>query len=280
MGDPLWLPEVLRAEGLTVREHGPHGSCPGWRGIGHGDMPGKQWGVMMHHTGDEPPYDAGPNVIAHHPSLGLCSQCHLGRDGVWTICGAGIAWHAGNGSWPGVPNQDANSYLIGVEAENNGTEGWSRVQYDSYIRGVGAILRHLGHDSSHAIGHKEWAGAAQGKWDPGGMDMNKARADIQRVIDSKPGEASGNPAGGSTVWGESFKNFKGASVTYGFAFSFIDKLTNWIYEQFMGVDGKGWSILGKSKIDDKRNNTLVEAVAEIRQDVKNLTELVKRGPGA
>lgn len=272
MGDPIWLADVLRAEGLQCD------ILDGAFERGHGDF-GNIWGVVMHHTGDEPPYDAGPWAIANHPTLGLASQLHLGRDGKYTLCGVGIAYHAGTGSWPGLPVNNANAVTIGIEAENNGTEGWSPKQYDAYIRGVGAILRKLGHDSSHAIGHKEWA-RVQGKWDPGGMDMNKARADIQRVIDSKPGEASGNPAGGSTVWGESFKNFKGTSVTYGFAFSFIDKLTNWIYEQFMGVDGKGWSILGKSKVDDKRNNTLVEAVAEIRQDLKDLTELVKRGPGA
>src|SRR5690606_1124945 len=73
---------------------------------------------------------------------------------------------------------------IGIEAENNGTEGWSPKQYDAYVRGVAAILRKLGYGSSRVIGHKEWSGASQGKWDPGGMDMNKFRADVQKVITS------------------------------------------------------------------------------------------------
>lgn len=181
MSDPLWLADVLRAEGLPVVEY------PGWRDRGHGDM-GTLWGVVAHHTGN-PPGSNNPGYIANHPQLGLCSQLHLSRDGIFTVCGVGIAWHAGEGSYPGLPANDANSRTIGIEAENNGTEGWGPKQYDAYVRGVAAILRKLGHDSSHAIGHKEWAGAAQGKWDPGGMDMNKFRRDIQARLSSKPAPA-------------------------------------------------------------------------------------------
>lgn len=287
MADPLWLPDTLRAEGLMVREHTSHSlgedrQCPGWRGLGHGDMPDRLWGVVMHHTGDQPPYDAGSYVISHHPTLGLCSQLHLGRDGIFTMCGAGIAWHAGIGNWPGMPNQDANTWCIGIEAENNGSEGWSSVQYNSYMLGVGAILRHLGHDSSRAIGHKEWAGPAQGKWDPGGMDMVKARADIQRVINSKPGEAGGLAEGEDDMsWLTiTLENFKKAKLSYKDLLWWMDRNTSLTNDQLMGPDGKGWEILGKSKYaaakGEDRNNYLVEAVAELRQDMKNLTELVQR----
>ena len=34
-----------------------------------------------------------------------------------------------------------------------------------------AVLTKLGKDSSHVIGHKDWAGASQGKWDPGNLDV-------------------------------------------------------------------------------------------------------------
>ena len=125
-----------------------------------------------HHTGNNPPGN-NPGYIANHPSLGLCSQIHLSRDGVATVVGVGVAWHAGSGSYPGLPTNGANERTIGIEAENNGTEGWSPAQYDAYVRCCAAILRKVGQPASHAIGHKEWAGAAQGKWDPGGMDMNK-----------------------------------------------------------------------------------------------------------
>lgn len=177
MPDPLWLPEVLRAEGLSVIEY------PGWRDRGHGDF-GQIWGVVAHHTGNPPPGN-NPGYIANHPTLGLCSQLHLSRSGVYTVCGAGIAWHAGQGAWPGLPRDGANQVTIGIEAENSGTEGWSPAQYRAYVRGVAAILRHLGHDSSRVIGHKEWAGPSQGKWDPGGIDMHVFRRDVQKSIDSK-----------------------------------------------------------------------------------------------
>lgn len=207
-GDPVWLPDVLRAEGLSVVEH------PGWRERGHGDM-GNLWGVVAHHTGNNPPSN-NPGYIANHPSLGLCSQLHLSRDGVYTICGAGVAWHAGSGRWPGIAADNANQVTIGIEAENNGTEGWSPRQYDAYVRGVAAILRKLGYNSDRVIGHKEWAGASQGKWDPGGIDMNQFRAHVQARINS--------PAGGTDMaLTDRFKNFEGRDVDLATAFHWMDK---------------------------------------------------------
>lgn len=87
-----------------------------------------------------------------------------------------------NGSYPGLPTNNANYHTIGIEAENNGTEGWSPAQYDAYVRGCAAIMRRLGYGADHVIGHKEWAGASQGKWDPGSMDMRWFRTDIQKAI--------------------------------------------------------------------------------------------------
>lgn len=222
-GDPVWIADVLRAEGLPVVEY------PGWRDRGHGDM-GTIWGVIAHHTGNNPPAN-NPGYIANHPQLGLCSQLHLSRDGVFTVCGVGIAWHAGAGSYPGLPTNDANRVTIGIEAENNGTEGWGPKQYDAYVRGVAAILRKLGHNSSRVIGHKEWAGKSQGKWDPGGMDMNRFRTDVQAAIDKKP------LSGGSSV----NENDR--------------RLLQEIWDQLRGVSGKGWPQIG--------GMTPVDAIATI-----------------
>jgi hypothetical protein len=176
MADPIWLPDVLRAEGLRCDIY------PGAFDRGHGDF-GNIWGVVCHHTGS---FGESPHGIAEHPTLGLASQLYLSPDGVYTLCGVGIAWHAGSGSWPGIPANGANQVTIGIEAANDGggTPGkphrssWSDQQYDAYVRGVAAILRHLNQPASHAIGHKEWAGAAQGKWDPGAIDMNIFRQDV------------------------------------------------------------------------------------------------------
>lgn len=38
-----------------------------------------------------------------------------------------------------------------------------------------------------------------------------------------------------------------------------------VLDQLIGPNGQGWEILGRSKVDPSRNNTLVEAVAEVRE---------------
>lgn len=176
MADPIWLADVLTAAGVSTSVF------PGAYNRGHGDM-GNLWGVIAHHTGAPVGSNPGPGAIANHPSLGLASQIHLARDGHATICGVGIAWHAGNGSWPGLPTNNANPITIGIEAENSGTEGWSSAQYWAYAKICAAITAKLGVNASRVIAHKEWAGPAQGKWDPGGLNMDKFRADIQEILD-------------------------------------------------------------------------------------------------
>ncbi|MEU0871660.1 peptidoglycan recognition protein family protein [Nocardia brasiliensis] len=226
-GDPVWIADVLRETGLEVREY------PGWRERGEGDF-GEIWGVIAHHTGSNPPSN-NPAYIAEHPTLGLASQLHLSRAGVYTVCGVGIANHAGYGSYPGLPTNAANGRTIGIEAENNGTEGWSHPQYDAYVRGVAAILRRLGRTAGHVIGHKEWGGNAQGKWDPGAMDMNKFRADVAAAMGTQPAQR-----GEGTVWGTLFKNFKGTDVSYGTAIYWMDAKIEELRRQI--VDG--WKQLG------------------------------------
>ena len=255
MSDPTWLPEVLRAEGLTVVEF------PGWRDRGHGDF-GEIWGVVAHHTGNNPPGN-NPAYIAEHPSLGLCSQLHLARDGVVTVCGAGVAWHAGMGSYPGLPTNNANQVTIGIEAENNGTEGWGPAQYDAYVRCCAAILRKLGKGAGNVIGHKEWAGSSQGKWDPGGMDMNRFRADVQKAIGTPSPER-----GETALWDALFKNFKGVQVTYGTAMYWLDAKVEDLRHQL--VDG--WKQLGTN--DKGEPLTLVDAVAELKSDVAEIKRLL------
>lgn len=173
-GDPVFLEQVIRDAGVSVSLY------PGALDRGQGDFY-QIWGIIDHHTGAPVGSNPGPGAIANHPTLGLASQIHLSRKGVATICGVGIAYHAGEGSWPGIRTNAANQVTIGVEAENSGTEGWSSEQYWAYVRINAAILRKIEQPSSHTIGHKEWA-KVQGKWDPGGMDMGKFRADVGNMI--------------------------------------------------------------------------------------------------
>lgn len=268
MPDPIWLPDVLRAAGLEVRVHQPHTGCGGAFENGHGDF-GDIWGMMFHHTGS---FGETENGIAHHWSLGLCSQCLVTREGVWVVCGVGIAYHAGMGSYPGVPTNDGNRVLIGVEVahDGGGTPGkphrsvWSDQQYDSVVRGFAACLDHMGKSAAHAIAHKEYAGASQGKWDPGAIDMNRFRADVELAMKGQPPQR-----GEGTVWGESFKNFKGTSVSFGTAVYWIDKKIDEIRNQL--VDG--WKQLGLNAKGEPL--TMVDALAAVKNDVAEIRRLLE-----
>lgn len=187
-GDPLFLADLLRAWGLKVVE------MPGWKQWGNGDF-GYIKGVFAHHTGSN---STPASYIARNPRLNnqLSSQIHLGRDGTVTLCGVGVAWHAGKGSYPGWQTNNANWESIGIEAVSDGRSPWPEAQMVAYRKTCAAILWYLGHRSTvdHLLGHKEYSGAAQGKWDPGGIDMTKFRAEVQWWIDNPPaGVAGGKP---------------------------------------------------------------------------------------
>lgn len=187
-GDPLFMPEVLRAFGVDVQE------LDGWREWGMGDFT-KIWGVAVHHTGAN---NTSAEYIARNPGLenGLSSQIHLSRTPPYTatICGAGVAWHLGRGSYPGLPTDNANPYMIGIEPQSDGVSPWPDNMLDTYHRIVAALLWYLGLDSSRCIAHWEYSYYAQGKWDPGAgdgvpghmMDMDEFRANVQKYIDNPP----------------------------------------------------------------------------------------------
>lgn len=253
MGDPVWLPEVLLEAGLTVRTHEPHADCGGYLHNGHGDF-GEIDGVMFHHTGSFGETEMG---IAHHPSLDLCSQCLVTRDGTWVVCGVGIAYHGGRGG--GIPwLWDPNEQLIGVEVANDGggspgkphRTGWSDEQYDSVVVGMAAILKKLGKSETRVIGHKEWAGAAQGKWDPGAIDMGVFRRDVANAM------LSGKKGGGS-MWAEQIKNFKGNLVSFATIMWHLDEKVDQLV--------RPWTQLGKNAKGE--DLTLVDAIAEMKADL-------------
>ncbi len=173
-----WLSSVLKAAGLKVQEQ------PGWQTRGHGDV-GTIKGVLCHHT-------AGPKD-GNMPSLNtvingrsdlagpLCNLA-LGRDGTYYIVAAGLAYHAGGGSWHGVTN--GNHELIGIEAENTGVSNdtpWPPVQYDAYQKGCAALLQHIHASVDMCAGHKEYALPHGRKSDPD-FDMNKFRDGVAKYM--------------------------------------------------------------------------------------------------
>ncbi|MGE2689634.1 peptidoglycan recognition protein family protein [Mycolicibacterium pulveris] len=187
-GDPVWLADVLRAEGVDLVEF------PGWRSRGHGDFKDIR-GVMVHHTGSDAATAA--SIAYGRPDLpGPLSQLHIARDGTVTVVAVGVAWHAGRGMYPWLPTNMGNWHLIGIECANSGTSptarhrhNWPDAQYFALVKCCAAINRRLSQTSARTIGHKEYAGRAQGKWDPGAIDMDILRQDIQKRIGDTSGSA-------------------------------------------------------------------------------------------
>ena len=191
-GDPVWLEEVLRpvlGDKLEI--------LPGWENSGHGDF-GDIWGVMWHHTGNA--QATAQSIRDGRPDLaGPVSNLHIAPDGTVTIVAVGVCSHSGCGSGFGLPTNAANNRLIGIECawptiRPDGTfdkgERWPDAQIIS-MRDVGAALtKRLGHGAERNISHKEWAGSAQGKWDPGNIDMNWFRGEVAKAM---RGEFSPDP---------------------------------------------------------------------------------------
>src|SRR5687768_1935667 len=106
MPNLTWMADVLRDAGLRVEE------VDGWRSRG-GTMRDVR-GVLLHHT-------AGP-PSGNFPSLNTLlrgtstppplANLGLARDGTWYTVAAGLANHAGEGAWPGIPANRGNQHLI------------------------------------------------------------------------------------------------------------------------------------------------------------------------
>lgn len=191
-GDPVWLEDVLRpALGDRLR------TLDGWESDGVGGTMGNIWGVIWHHTGNAA--ETAQSISQGRPDLaGPLAQIHIAPDGIVTIVAVGPCNHAGAGSWPGLPTDGANAYTIGIECawprntslteQTASQERWPDAQVIS-MRDVGAALtKHLGVPVSHNISHREWArfgpaGQRQFKWDPGNLDMDWFRGEIQKDID-------------------------------------------------------------------------------------------------
>jgi hypothetical protein len=185
-GDPIWLEDVLRPVlGSKLK------ALPDWQQYGHGDFgPGPIWGVMVHHTGNARA-DA-MSIRNGRPDLeGPLSNLHIAQDGTVTVVAAGVCWHAGAGSYPGIPTNGGNQVLIGIECAwprdtsitpaTQTRERWPDAEIISMRDTCAAILNKLGFAQDRVIAHKEYAGAAQGKWDPGNLDMAWFRREVKKA---------------------------------------------------------------------------------------------------
>lgn len=173
------LADVLRAAGLSVVE------IPGWKTRGR---PGtfEPIGVLCHHTGGTSDSLAYAEWMALEGRSDLnppLAQLALNRRGTFIVMAAGRANHAGAckpiaglQTYSGRDYGDGNAQLVGIEAMNTGSEGWTTAQYRAYVRGCAALNAAYGFPVKRTLAHRETSLA--GKPDPGGIDMTKFRSDV------------------------------------------------------------------------------------------------------
>ncbi len=194
-GDPVWLEDVLRealGDRLVVDQ-------ADWKDRGTGGQMGDIWGVLIHHTGNDRETVAGIRD-GRSDLAGPLSQCLITPDGKCHLIAIGPCNHAGIGSYPGVGTNNGNQRLIGFECawptirpdgSFDANQRWPDAQIITMRDASAAVLKRLGYDSSHCIGHKEWATQPPNvKWDPGNIDMGWFRGEVQKDLDgfAFPGE--------------------------------------------------------------------------------------------
>ena len=163
------LADACRRSGLKVV------TIDGWQTRGRPASTGgfAPRGVLCHHTGDRSDGLAYANWLANVGRSDLPAplcQLSIDRQGVVYVIAAGRANHAGKAKASGpMPAGDGNELYIGIEAQNTGSEGWTAVQRDAYVRLCAALCAHYGWSADHVRAHKETS--ITGKWDPGAIDM-------------------------------------------------------------------------------------------------------------
>lgn len=176
------LADVLRRAGLDVVE------IPGWKTRGR---PGTfaPIGILCHHTAgaaDGLAYATWMAMVGRDDLPAPLAQLGLNRKGTYFVQAAGRANHAGKckpiaglKALSGRDYGDGNAQLVGIEAMNTGSEGWTTAQYDAYVRGCAAINAAYGFPASRTLAHRETS--LSGKPDPGGIDMPKFRTQVASV---------------------------------------------------------------------------------------------------
>lgn len=190
------LADAARKSGLRVVE------IPGWRtNISGGTFDPD--GVLCHHTGafdeiadprDDRDYARWLAFTGRPPTVPppLCNLA-LSAEGVVYVCSSGNANHAGQAkaSGPMPAASDGNSLYIGIEAMNNGTQGWESegrdadgrpvTQRHAYARLCAALCEHYGWPADHVRAHRETS--TTGKWDPGLLGMDDFRELVNSYLE-------------------------------------------------------------------------------------------------
>ncbi|MET9272092.1 LysM peptidoglycan-binding domain-containing protein [Kribbella sp. NPDC003557] len=151
-----WMADAFRSNGLKVLE------VTGWKTRGR---PGtfEPRGVVFHHTASGRNGGSAPSiktVLNGRPGIpGPLCQVLIGRDLTVRVIAAGRANHAGlGGPIIGIPKDSGNSFLIGVEVENDGVgETWTPGLLQTCDTVFATLLLGLRRQPAMLIGHKEWA---------------------------------------------------------------------------------------------------------------------------
>src|SRR5690606_30775542 len=103
------------------------------------------------------------------------------------VVAAGVANHAGlGGPKIGVPRNSGNAYLYGTEKANNGTgERYSAASIHATEVLFAAVMKVIGQDAGHVVGHKEWAPTR--KIDPT-YDMGWMRGLVAKILRGEVGK--------------------------------------------------------------------------------------------
>lgn len=172
-----WLAGVLRAAGLTVVEHA------GWEARAVAGTWEPRFGIV-HATAAPAGQDDDVQVRIVRDGrtdlTGPIANACVDRAGRWHVLAAGRCNTTVAGT-AGPYDGRGNSGALGVEACNdNRSEPWPPVQYDSYVRGWAAIARRLGWSAQQLRGHKEHTPGR--KTDPT-FDMRAFRSHVQAAIE-------------------------------------------------------------------------------------------------
>lgn len=204
---------ALRAEGVTVKEHG-NWSTHNRNGVGAW---GPAQGVMLHHTAGSNSVSLCRTGMAGLPGP-LCVAV-IAKDGTVHLVGYGRTNHAGRGSTaaynavrsgtaipsrPGADAIDGNAHFYGFEIENlgNGRDPYPDAQLAAVEKVAAAVCRAHGWGAGRVIGHKEWTTR---KIDPT-FSMPAMRTRIAKRL-ARP--VSGGAGGGAPV--TAYEPFPGAA---------------------------------------------------------------------
>lgn len=279
VGDPVWLEEVLRealGDRLVVE--------PDWEKRGTGGAMGDVWGVMIHHTGNINETVSAIRDGVHQPGgflPGPLAQCLIKPDGTCHLIAVGPCNHAGRGSYPGVGTDCGNRRLIGFECcwptprpelpgGCDSCEPWSAPLIITMRDATAAVLRKLGYSSERVIGHKEYAGSAQGKWDPGNLSMDWFRGEVQKDLDGVvfPGEQSEHspePDPAPVLPPKLLPDPNPRSDR---------QLLEDIWDQLRGPGGNGWRQLGGNTVVDYLHE-IGSFATDLRQQLDELSAMLE-----